>query len=79
MVLRLLGIKLALQCLNFVAFVEALLEILEVVIIDRRPDGGMDNKRVVGVILREYAVLDLHRLYADDFHLVIRQLEVLRL
>ena len=79
LVLRLLGIKLALQGLNFIAIVEALLEILEVVIIDRRSDGGMDDKRVVGVILRERAVLNLHRLHADDFHLIIRQLEVLRL
>ena len=39
----------------------------------------MDDKSVVGVILRECAILDLHRLHADDFHLVIRQLEVLRL
>ena len=72
MVLRLFGIQLALQGLNFIVLVEALLEILEIVIIDCRPDGGMDDKRVVGVILRERAILDLHRLHADNFHLVIR-------
>lgn len=79
LVLRLLCIKLTLQGLDFIALVEALLEVLEVVIIDRRPDGGMDDKSVVGVILRECAILNLHRLDADNFYLVIRQLEVLRL
>ncbi len=79
LVLRLLCIKLTLQGLDFIALVEALLEVLEVVIIDRRPDGGMDDKRVIGVVLRECAILNLHRLDTDNFHLIVRQLEVLRL
>lgn len=65
--------QLRLEVLNLVIGVDALLEI-------RIVNGGlnrrMDDERVVAVILRVLAVLDLHGLDADDFHLIIRQLQI---